>query len=226
MLTGGRWAATSAELPEHGILGREVDIPAVQALAEIPVIGLGETGGQRVRWPDAELRADLGGGVHGLTVVEEILAERGLELRWAMDQVQGLLEDVGDQLHEADLADHLLAGDVVGLAERPPVAKHGGHGIGQVFDVTKLAQPAAGARHEHGPTADEAIEEERLVVASIQWAVNVGGPGDADGQTVLPMPEPQHVLAGDLVLGVLAPVERAECRLVEGYGSRVIVDAT
>ncbi len=96
---------------------------------------------------------------------------------------------------------------------------------GQVLDVAELAEPAAVAGDQHGPAAPDAIHEERLVVPRIERPHDVGRPHDGDGLPVLPMPLEQHVLAGDLVAGIVAPVESTGRLLGVGDGERVVVDA-
>ena len=91
--------------------------------------------------------------------------------------------------------------------------------------MAELAQPAAAVGHQHGTTAGQAIEEEGLVVARVERAIDVRGAHDGDRQPALAMAREEHVLAGDLVLGVLAPVEVARRVLVVGNRARVVVHA-
>ena len=48
--------------------------------------------------------------------------------------------------------------------------------------MAELAQPAAGPGHQHRAAAQEPVEEERLVVARVEGAEDVGGTHHAGGQ--------------------------------------------
>src|SRR5204863_3117890 len=128
-------------------------------------------------------------GVHGVALVDEILAEDGSGLVEALEEdsvevAKGhrLVHDLRDQLHEAGLSDRVLAHDVVGLAIGLGVAEHGRHGDGQILDVAELTEPAAVARNEHGSITTDAVLEERIVVSSVKRAHDVSRPNDA-GET-------------------------------------------
>ena len=149
---------------------RRIDVAAVEAFPQVPLERLGETGRERVAGPDAELRTDLRRRVDGVTVVSEVLTERRCFRAGGGRDVhegEGLLDDLRDQLDEAHLRDALLARDRVRLAVGGGHAEHAGDGVREILHVTELAEPAAGAGHEDGPAAQEAVEEEGLVVARV-----------------------------------------------------------
>src|SRR4029453_9826762 len=125
--------------------------------------------------------------MHGVAVVDEILAEDRTELVEILQECgvkvpkgHGFLHSFGDELYEADLGYRVLAHDVIGLAVAVRVAENGGHGDGQVFHMTELAQPAPVAGDEHGPAARDPIHEERLVVPRVERAHDMSGPHDGD----------------------------------------------
>jgi hypothetical protein len=133
--------------------------------------------------------------------------------------------DLGDQLDEADLGDHVLAHDVIDLAMRLGIVEHEGHGVGEILDVAELAKPAAMPGHQHRAAAPDPVHEERLVVARVERAHDMGRPHDGDGPPVASMAFQERVLARDLVARVVAPVgsPRRLLRVRDGQG--MIVDA-
>ena len=90
--------------------------------------------------------------------------------------------------------------------------------------MAELPEPAAGARDEDRPAPHEPVEDEGLVVPRVQGAVHVCRPHDRDGQAPRAVPAHQRVLARDLVLRVLAPVEAPRRVLAIGDGQGVVVD--
>src|SRR5262245_25424048 len=179
-VTGVR-RGTSAEPREQRVLGREIDVAPVETFAEVPVERLGEAGGERVGGAEPQLRAQPRRRVDGMAVVGEILAEGGLGVGRAGDQRERTLDDIGDDLDEPCLGDRLLAGDVVGAPERAPDAEHGGHRVGEILDVADLTEPAPRSGQQHRPAPHEPVEEERLVVAGVHGAVDVGRPHEGHG---------------------------------------------
>ena len=141
-----------------------------------------------------------------------------------MAEFHGAVQDLGDLLDEADLGDALLSRDVVGLAERLRVSEHRHQRVGQVVHVAELAEPATVAGHQHRPPAEDAVEEERLVVPRVERAEDVGRPHDGDGEPAGPLALEQRVLARDLVAGVVAPVVSSGRRLAERDREGVVVD--
>src|SRR4029453_11372664 len=132
--------------------------PLGETFALVPLPGVGEGGREGVARADAELLPDLEGRMHGVAVVNEVLAE---DRSWPVEILQecrvkvperyGSSHGLGDELHEADLGHGVFAHDILGLAVALWIAEHGGHGDGQVFHMTELAQPASVAGDEHGP---------------------------------------------------------------------------
>src|SRR5205823_5722179 len=99
-----RGAGSRAERVFRG----DVDLPPVEPFAQVPLEGLREPRRERVARMDAELLPDLRRRVDGVTVVDEVLAERhGLApgRRADVDERQRALDDVRDQLDEAHLGD-------------------------------------------------------------------------------------------------------------------------
>src|SRR6185503_17689584 len=102
--TRGWRAGSRAELGEELVLEREVDRALEKAGGLIPLPGVVQARRERIARANAQLHAQLVGGVDGVTVVDEVLAEDGSRLVRGLEQrgvdVAGchrLAHDLGDQ---------------------------------------------------------------------------------------------------------------------------------
>ncbi len=90
--------------------------------------------------------------------------------------------------------------------------------------MAELPQPAAVPGHQCRPPAADPVHEERFIVAGVERAHHVGRPHDRDRLPGAAVTLEQHVLAGDLVSRVVAPVETARRLLGVRDRQGVVVD--